>query len=84
MDRDVYYQKNRQGLWVFKALTDPAKIEMCKLLEVSERLAGDVFMHCPDRDFEFTRRALVAVGLQVEAQQEEKPKPVDVGALTDF
>ena len=77
--RDVYYTLNRQGLWVFKALTPKAEKQMKKHLEVS--LPGEVFLHCKDKDFQFTLNALRADGLQTE---EDVARPVDVSALTDF
>jgi hypothetical protein len=78
--QDVAYLKTRQGLWVFKALTEKARVEMRKLLDVPP-LEGDVFMHAADKDFTFVLTALNRSGLNTDP--DSKPR-VDVKTYTDF
>lgn len=81
--RDVYYQQNRQGVWVFKALTDKARVEMKKMMEIPPRLDGEVFLYATPRDFTFVLTALNRAGLNTDEEEAPK-KQIDVSAYTDF
>jgi hypothetical protein len=67
-------------------MTDRAKAEMRKLLEVPPELGEEVFMHATDKDFKFLHTALVRSGLTVDAPEDEKPvrKEIDVRSYTEF
>jgi hypothetical protein len=85
---DVTYLKNKQGLYVFKAMTQKADAVMRNFLDIPPPLSGQVFLHCDGTEsgLRFTKNALEAEGLTVTEHGVEPPKKpvIDLARLTDF
>lgn len=79
--RDIFYQQNEKGTWIFKALTERGLFIMGSSMGGPWRLAkkDGVFAHVEPGKFQKYMEMLHANNLQTEDEHH-----VDVSVYTDF